>query len=87
MVENDPAATKLSDEIATWQRFADALRADDREAFKEMLNQAFSYSQAFVEARKPNATEVLFISILLGQHKTIHWLSRILRHSKNETEL
>lgn len=86
MIDSDPATTKLQDEIATWQGFAEALRADDREAFKEMLNQAFSYAPAFVKARKPNATEVLFISLLLSQHKTLRWLARTLQRLKHENE-
>jgi len=66
---------EIIEELDSWQRFADALRADDRALFKEMLRLCYEYFPAMQARDSPFPTEGLFMSLLLVQHKTIVWLA------------
>ena len=61
-------------EIDSWRRFADALRADDRELFREMMRLCYEYIPAMEAKGSPFPSEPLFMSLLFLQHKTIEWL-------------
>lgn len=58
-------------ELDSWQRFADALRANDRAQFREMLRLCHEYFPAMQAKDAPFETEALFMALLLVQHKTI----------------
>lgn len=64
------------EEIESWRRFADALRAEDRELFKEMMRLCYEYIPAMQARAYPAPSEPLLMSLLLTQHKTIKWLTR-----------
>jgi len=61
-------------EIESWRRFADALRTDDRELFREMMQLCYEYIPAMEAKGSPFPSEPLFMSLLFLQHKTITWL-------------
>jgi hypothetical protein len=67
--------SEIIDELESWGRFADALRAEDRDLFKEMLRLCYEYFPAMQARGSPFPSEGLFMSILLMQHKTIVWLA------------
>ena len=67
--------TEVMEEMESWGRFADALRGDDRALFREMLRLCYEYFPAMQARDSPFPTEVLFMSLLLAQHKTIVWLA------------
>lgn len=79
MLAPDRAARILRDEIASWAGFADALRGADRQAFKEMMNEAYPYVYAIANSEKTLVFEALFMTLLLVQHKKIQWLHSELR--------
>jgi len=62
---------EIIEELDSWQRFADALRAEDRALFKEMLRLCYEYFPAIQARDSPFPSEALFMSLLLMQHKTI----------------
>jgi hypothetical protein len=66
---------EIIEELDSWHRFADALRADDKELFREMLRLCYEYFPAMQARDSPFPTEALFMSLLLVQHKTIVWLA------------
>ncbi|HYC26417.1 MAG TPA: hypothetical protein VEB67_00150 [Nitrososphaerales archaeon] len=66
---------EVMEELDSWGRFADALRAEDRDLFKEMLRLCYEYFPAIEARESPFPSEALFMSILLVQHKTIVWLA------------
>ncbi|MDV3277509.1 MAG: hypothetical protein LYZ69_03460 [Nitrososphaerales archaeon] len=68
--------SEVVEEIESWRRFADSLRADDRELFKEMMRLCYEYIPAMQARASPAPSEPLFMSLLLTQHKTIKWLTR-----------
>ena len=66
---------EIIEELDSWVRFADALRAEDRDLFREMLWLCYEYFPAMQARESPFPTEALFMSLLLAQHKTIVWLA------------
>jgi hypothetical protein len=75
---------EIIEEIDSWERFADALRTDDRDLFKEMLRLCHEYFPAIQARDSPFPTEALFMSLLLVQHKTIIWLAAEVEKLKAE---
>lgn len=65
---------EIIEELDSWERFAGALRAGDKELFKEMLRLCYEYFPAMQARGSPFPSEALFMSLLLMQHKTIVWL-------------
>ena len=79
-------ARRLKEEIDSWRPYAEALRQEDRELFREMLNSvAASYNEAIDRAERGYDTEAVMMSILLNQQKTINWLSNFLKRMKEES--
>ena len=79
-------AHRLKDEIDSWRPYAEALRKEDREIFREMLNSvSASYGEAIDLADRGYDTEAVLMSILLNQQKTINWLSNFLKRLKEES--
>lgn len=62
---------EIIEEFDSWQRFADALRADDRAIFKEMLGFCHEYFPAIQARISPFPAEAVFMSLLLVQHKVL----------------
>ncbi len=77
---------EIMDELDSWQRFADALRADDRALFNEMLRLCYEYFPAIQARDSPFPTEALFMSLLLVQQKTIVWLASEVERLKAEND-
>jgi len=77
---------EIIEELDSWGRFADALRAEDRELFKEMLRLCYEYLPAMQARESPFPTEALFMSLLLMQHKTIVWLAGEVERMKAERD-
>ncbi len=75
---------EVIEELDSWQRFAEALRADDRALFKEMLRTCYEYFPAIQARDSPFPAEALFMSLLLVQHKTIIWLASEVERLKAE---
>ncbi len=75
---------EIMEELDSWQRFADALRADDKALFNEMLRLCYEYFPAIQARDSPFPTEALFMSLLLVQHKTIVWLASEVERLKAE---
>jgi hypothetical protein len=67
--------SEIIEELESWRRFSDALRAEDRAMFNEMLRLCYEYFPAVQARESPFPTEGLLMSILLMQDKTIGWLA------------
>jgi hypothetical protein len=77
---------EIIEEFDSWQRFADALRAEDRALFEEMLKGCYEYFPAIQARDSPFPTEALFMSLLFMQHKTIVWLASEVERLKAESD-
>lgn len=81
----EAVSRRLKQEIDSWRPYAEALRQDDREVFREMMNEISSgYMEAFEMAERGYDTEALMMSILLKQQKTINWLANLARRLQEE---
>jgi len=76
---------EIIEELDSWQRFGDALRADDRAIFKDMIRSCYEYFPAIQARDSPFPAESVFMSLLLVQHKTIVWLAAEVEKLKAES--
>ncbi|HYR04137.1 MAG TPA: hypothetical protein VEO75_02010 [Nitrososphaerales archaeon] len=61
----------ITEELESWKGFGDALKAEDRELFTEMLRQCYEYIPSMHAKASPFSAEALLMSILFVQHKRI----------------
>ena len=61
----------IMEELESWKGFGDALKAEDRELFTEMLRQCYEYIPSMHSKTSPFSAEALLMSILFMQHKRI----------------
>jgi len=78
--------SEVVEEIESWRRFADVLRAEDRELFREMLRLCYEYIPAMEAKASPFPSEPLFMSLLFMQHKTITSLRREIEMLKGRND-
>jgi hypothetical protein len=62
---------EVMEELESWKGFGDALKAEDRELFTEMLRQCHEYIPSMHAKASPFSAEALLMSILFVQHKEI----------------
>ena len=62
---------EILQELESWKGFADALRAEDRELFTEMLRECYEYIPSMHAKASPFSAEALLMSVLFVQHKRI----------------
>jgi hypothetical protein len=72
----------LEDEIQRLNRFAKALRSDDREAFEQLIDACRNYASAAGNATRPVIFEAMALSILLFQQKRLIELEKELNAVK-----
>jgi hypothetical protein len=81
----EAVSRRLKQEIDSWRPYAEALRQDDREVFRDMVNEiSAGYREAIDMAERGYDTEALMMSILLKQQKTINWLANLARRLQEE---
>ncbi len=67
---------EVVEELESWKGFGDALKAEDRELFTEMLRSCHEYIPSMHAKASPFSAEALLMSILFMQHKRIARLTR-----------
>lgn len=66
----------LENEIKKWNAFRKALRAEDREAFDQMMSECRLHASAGSMATRPFLLEAMFMSILLEQQKALQEIKK-----------
>ena len=61
----------LEKEIESWRGFWETLREEDRQLFKEMLQDIRKYSPAIATKAEPFPIEPVLMAILLEQYKKL----------------
>ncbi len=64
----------LTQEIDSWQGFAEIMRSRDRELFLQMLNECYKLNEAINSKGELYSTESLLMGLVFIQHKMIRWL-------------
>jgi hypothetical protein len=67
---------EIIEELESWKGFGDALKAEDRELFTEMMRQCYEFIPSMHAKASPFTAEALLMSILFAQHKRITRLVR-----------
>jgi hypothetical protein len=67
---------EIMEELESWRGFGDALKAEDRELFTEMVRQCYEYVPSMHAKASPFSAEALLMSILFMQHKRIVRIAR-----------
>jgi hypothetical protein len=67
---------EILEELESWRGFGDALKAEDRELFTEMLRECYEYSPSMHAKSSPFSAEALLMSVLFVQHKRIARMAR-----------
>ena len=62
---------EILEELESWRGFGDALKAEDRELFTEMLRECYEYIPSMHAKASPFSAEALLMSILFVQHRRI----------------
>lgn len=76
---------RLKREVDSWRPYAEALRQEDREVFREMMDDiSASFMEAIGMAERGYDTEALMMSILINQQKAINWLSNLTRRLQDQ---
>jgi len=76
----------LESEIAKWEGFVKALRADDKAAFEDLMNACRCYASAAGAATRPIAMEAMFMSILLSHQKALKEIEATLDKLKSSLQ-
>ncbi len=80
-----PTSSRLKREVDSWRSYAGALRQEDREVFRDMMNDvAKAYGEAIEVAERGYDTEAVMMSILLSQQKMINWLSNLAKRIRRD---
>jgi hypothetical protein len=64
----------LTQEIQSWQGFAETLRSEDRKLFSQMLNDCYQLNESINSKGEDFSTESLLMGLVFVQHKIINWL-------------
>jgi hypothetical protein len=64
----------LTQEIQSWQGFAETLRSEDRKVFSQMLNDCYQLDEAINTKGEYFSTESILMGLVFVQHKIINWL-------------
>lgn len=62
---------EIMEELESWRGFGDALKAEDKELFTQMLRECYEYIPSMHAKASPFSAEALLMSILFVQHKRI----------------
>ena len=81
----ESTSSRLKREVDSWRSYAGALRQEDREVFRDMINViALDYSEAVGLADRGYDTEAVMMSILLSQQKMINSLSNLAKRIRRD---
>ena len=63
--------SKIVKEIESWRPFGEALRADDRELYRQMMQRCCEYLPSMEVKAEPFPNDSLFMGLVLLQHRMI----------------
>jgi hypothetical protein len=68
--------SKIIKEIESWRPFGDALRADDRELYTQMMQRCCEYLPSMEVRAEPFPSDALFMGLIFLQHRIIEQLTK-----------
>ncbi len=67
--------SKIIKEIESWRPFGEALRAEERELYREMMQRVCEYLPSMEVNAEPFANDSLFMGLVFLQHRIIKELA------------
>lgn len=88
MSETDTKSTTslLQEELESWRPFLDALRDDDRQIARNLIEKCWKFVNAIESSGKKYLVEPLFLTILLIQEERIKWLESQIKMLREEID-
>ena len=68
--------SRIIKEIESWRPFGEALRADDRELYRQMMQRCCEYLPSMEVNAEPFPNDSLFMGLIFLQHRMIDELVR-----------
>jgi hypothetical protein len=68
--------SRIVREIEGWRPFGEALRADDREMYREMMQRCCEYLPSMEVKAEPFPNDSLFMGLIFLQHRMIDELTK-----------
>jgi hypothetical protein len=68
--------SRIVKEIDSWRPFGEALRADDRELYRQMMQRCCEYLPSMEVKAEPFPNDSLFMGLVFLQHRMIEELTR-----------
>lgn len=84
--EEKPSIRLLRQELESWRPFVEALRLEDRQIARRMMDSCWRYFEAIESSQKEYLTEPFFLAILLTQERRLKELEAQLDRLKSEVE-
>jgi hypothetical protein len=85
-IDSETTIRLLRRELDSWRPFLEALREDERFAFRSLLEKVWRYSEAIESSGKTYLVEPFFLSILLTQEERVTFLEGEMAKLRSEVE-
>ena len=76
----------LRQELESWRPFVEALRLEDRQVARAMMENCWRYAEAIEASGKDYLTEPFFLALLLAQERKIRSAETLLEQLRAEVE-
>ena len=76
----------LKEELEGWRPFIEALRFEDRQVAREMMESCWRYAEAIEQSGKDYLTEPFFLTIMLMQERRLRGFETEFEKLKGEVE-
>jgi hypothetical protein len=85
-VEEKVSVRLLKEELEGWRPFVEALRFEDRQVARDMMESCWRYLEAVEQSGKDYLTEPFFLTVLLVQERRLRGFEYELEKLKGEIE-
>ena len=85
-VEEKVSVRLFKEELESWRPFVEALRFEDRQVAREMMESCWRYVEAVEQSGKEFLTEPFFLTVLLAQEKRLKEFDTEFETLKGEAE-
>ena len=86
MIEEKVSVRLFKEELESWRPFIEALRFEDRQVAREMMESCWRYLEAVEQSGKDYLTEPFFLTVLLMQERRLRGFEGELEKLKGEVE-
>ncbi len=85
-IEEKVSVRLFKEELESWRPFVEALRFEDRQVARDMMESCWRYLEAVEQSGKDYLTEPFFLTVLLVQERRLRGFEHELEKLKGEIE-